>query len=273
MFIEQKLRDLIPFRDPKFDRCFCETCYPEGDSRCPDYMPGAKGEAEKSYLVPRGWVGIGIAIPDTIKWREWDTVYHGCPGQLAADILAHRHIGIPGDRLADGKLLRASNSADRDDLQFCTSRTVNYSSLQLYSPPTVWETDDDDEIGARATQVVLQCKQKLKPTPPARTRHMYPLPPGTVCTQDQTMRFNDHPGDAVCKYIDLHSMTSGIEILSNKPEECTPYRLLFRTFPGNPAEPPTRAFRSPVDPMPEDFDDPERHRKQGSHRGPGTKWF
>lgn len=288
MFIEQKLRELMPFRDPRFDRCFCENCYGGDDEIAPE-----GGEGGKRYLVPRGWVGIGIAFPDrSIDW-SWDTVYHGTMGQRVGDILAHRHVGMPGDKLADGLLLRAANSADRDDLQFYTSKTINYAGLQLYAPPTVWHTDDPrEEFGARATQLVLQCKQNLQR---ARERGHASLPleklpqTGGVFTQCQTMGFEKphYAGDFVCKHTDLHSWSSGIEILSNIPKECVPYRLLLRTFPGNPAQPPTKGslaadnrprqyetFRSPRDkPL---RDHPPEDRLRGTFRGPqgyGIRWF
>lgn len=255
-FIQEQLWDLEPFRDPTYDRCFCFKCYPLSQ---PDIILPEDG-AGTPYLVPRGWVGIGIAIPmDNIDFN-WPTVYHGTQGDQATDILCHRHIGMPGDRLADGTLLRASHSFGRDEDVFYTSKTINYAGLQLYAAPMHWD------MGEWATQVVLQCKQDL-------------CGESILKFQQETMGFRrqNAPPNYVCDHVGLYSDTDGIEILSNRPEKCVPYRLLMRTFPGEAsaggARPPTaeqhpqgkETFRSPND------------RPPGQWRPPGppfkAKWY
>jgi hypothetical protein len=185
-----------PFLLPQKDHCYCLTCHPP-----------SKGSRENGYIIPRGWVGLAVAMPAQTCF-EWDTTFHGTLPERVGDILHHRRIGMPGDVLPNGALLQGSNSAGRNDKVFYTSPTVNYASLQTYATSSLYGEH-------RAGQVVLQCKQD----------------PSTVKQrQAETMGFAQagaQPHD-VCQFTSLFQ--AGIEICSDRPEGCVPQRVLVRTF-------------------------------------------
>lgn len=237
-FIEEMIPDLEPFRWPEKDHCYCQSCYPR-DS--PDVQVEEGG---KNYIIPRDWVGIAIAIPEhgLAHAFNWDVVFHGTMAHRVTDILHHRHIGMPGDRLPDGSILRSINCCGRDDAQFYTSPTINYAGLQMYATAKPWAW------GEKATQVVLQCRQD-------RTK--------LFMTRPETMGFKNcgYKEFDVCSHTSLFNGDLGIELLSKLPDTCIPYRIMMRTFPGHKApegeKPPTRerhphnkeTFRSPYDPV------------------------
>lgn len=211
-----------------------------------------KNDRRGNNINPRGWVGLGVAVPKKLLEdgvHRWDTVYHGTTANRVCDILGHRHIGMPFDMLPDGVILKGLNSAGRSDTHFYTSPTINYAGLQLYS--TAWPYD----MGERAGQVVLQCWQNRSGG----------VAGGNVKElQGETMGFQQcfsrRDSKAVCKYIDLYDDTHGIETTSSRPDLCVPYRVMVRTFPGpnskDGVQPPDRenhcqgleTFHSPVDP-------------------------
>jgi hypothetical protein len=208
--------------------------------------------SESDPITERGWVAFSLALPkakmsdDHGMWKLPMT-FHGTTPQRLLSILRAGHIGMPGDLLPDGSLLTAKNSAETQNLWMVTSKSLNYAGLQLYATPQPWD------YGEKAGQVVLQCRQDLGP--------------GKLCNVGkETMGFQEQgfPARGIDPNFDIYDSTSGVEIFSNKPELCVPYRVLVRTFDRD--EPPDKTrhpqgletFRSPKDPIAETF------RKDGS---------
>lgn len=190
------------------DRCYCKSCYK------PAY-PDMMGKGGTKYIVPRGWVGFALHVPqralDLGSFEKWSVSYHGTKPSVASTILRDGCFAVPGDKLVDGTVLRSRNSAARQDNHFYTSPTVNYAGLQLYAEPTEWVSQSGEPM---IGQIVLMCKQDedtLKRK------------------QSETMGFRKHKfkEDHVCKHTPL---SADIEWLSNTRSGCIPYRILVRTF-------------------------------------------
>jgi hypothetical protein len=214
------------------------------------------------YIVPRGWVGIGITLPK--RWHNeniWGNpvTFHGTNPDLVSDILFHGTIGMPGDVLINGTLLTSLNCAGRIDQNYYTSPTIAYSGLQLYAQCKKFQYGTEKLWG----QIVLQCKQK---------------PSSVLKKQEETMGFGHAgctfrvpaetqppvPSDHLCPHVSLFDPAAGIEVLSESPEECYPYRLCVRIFrDGHPPDISSdhdsaidsrgkrhETFRSPVDGSP-----------------------
>merc|ERR1712137_1440191 len=124
MYIEEYL-------DHQHDTCFCSVCY------------GLDRPKKADGLInPVGWVGFALMVPRrkrkpfrgrefTSIWQApWVTTYHGTHPDSVESILHLGHIGMPGDVLSNGIVLKASNSAGRSASLFLTTPTPFYAGLQ-----------------------------------------------------------------------------------------------------------------------------------------------
>lgn len=148
--------------------------------------------------------------------------------------------------------------------------------MQMYAAAMAWD------MGERATQVVLQCKQNLAGIVPnfpqnynARVRSQIETMGFKEARDAGTPALNGQPINdyTVCPNTQLFSWTSNIEILSNEPKSCVPYRLMLRTF--EPEKPPNarhhpkgfETFSSPNDAEPSPAG---KSREQGEKT---LKWY
>jgi len=243
------------FLDRYWDMCYCENCYGKDlpdyvrDKSCyseafPDFI-----ENDNGGLVPRGWQGFGLVVPDRYRKQEvfnWPTSFHGTRPELVADILCHGHIGVPGDVLNDGSILTGLNSDGRSDKVIYTSPTAAYAGLQLYAAVCQFS-------GSHCGQVVLQCRQEAQ---------------SVKKKQGETMGYKkkETPEHHVCKHTSLYN--SNIEWLSEHPEKCVPYRVLIRVFPVDNL-PADNTLRSPADLSPGPRPGP---KDRGKEDGPMCIW-
>ena len=63
----------------KHDRCYCSACYP---GKFPNVIIGQGNQGPTMYVVPRGWVRIGLKVPPFAEteevWDKWSVSFHGC---------------------------------------------------------------------------------------------------------------------------------------------------------------------------------------------------
>jgi len=134
-------------------------------------------------------------------------------------------LGMPGDRLLDGRVLESQNCAGRQDKCIYTSPTIRYSGLAFYTGVTDFTGPDGRTL---AGQTVLQCRQR----------------PDTFKKQGETMGFKSlwkMEGKQLCPFLSNHDE---IEWTTETRPSVVPYGLLVRIFePGRPPD----YFMSPVD--------------------------
>ncbi len=205
--------------DHRFDRCYCERCYPMA---WPDTI---SNEGPTPYVVPRGWVRFGLAVPQRATvlniFEEWSVSFHGTKSpQVLESILDCGQLMKAGDRLLDGTKLRSTKCAGRQDKVFYTSPTIKYAGLKFYAEPQPFGSR------GRSASIALQCRQK----------------PGSFKTQGETMGFEsewpEHLEDE-CPHVDLETL----EWTSATNVAAIPYGLLIRTFRTDDDE----SYRSPLD--------------------------
>jgi len=207
------------------DRCYCLNCY---QSVYPDTYDN---DGPTPYVVPRGWVRFGLPAPPCLesdnRWKKWSVSFHGATCDTVKSILGRGNfIAMPGDELPNGKTLRSTNSAGRQDPFIYTSPTVRYAGLKLYARPyQVAETQ-------LMCQFVLQCKQE----------------PATFDQLAETMGFRKKWGQQqLCPHVPI----TEIEWKTSKRQTVMPYGLLIRTYPVS--DPPKEGFLSPADLSPADL--------------------
>ena len=133
-----------------FNRCYCAQCYPE--DRLDFY-----NVASAPYVIPRGWVRVGLYVDDVKAkvediWNSWITSYHGTNVDAAKSITAHRQFLLPGDKCEDGRKLGTRC------LDLYTSPTIRYSARDAYAQPVPFISSSNAHYQAK---IVYQCKQKL----------------------------------------------------------------------------------------------------------------
>ena len=203
------------YLDRQHDRCYCIDCYP---ARYPDTI---RNQGPTPYVVPRGWVRVGLADPrlldpDLKVFDEWSVSFHGVrSAEVLKSILQERRMIIPGEKLLDGTTLKSARSAGRqNDGVIYTSQTVKYAGLKFYACPQTFRG------GEMAASIVLQLRQN---------------PRSIDAKQGETMGFErgrlgkgpwpGHLGQE-CPHVDLKT----IEWKSSASGGAIPYGLLIRTY-------------------------------------------
>ena len=160
MRLAREYRDLLGWNpnlfDASQDKCYCHDCYSEDK---PDVVQAAGA----SYVIPRGWVRLGLYIDAALEtsqniWDEWIVTFHGTSTTAAQSILQTRQFCLPGDVLIDGTRLGIRPGHIPDKRHIYTSPSIAYSSLPVYSSAYAFHssiTNEDHEA-----QIALQCRQK-----------------------------------------------------------------------------------------------------------------
>lgn len=152
---KSSLRWPSAFFNPKYDRCFCTACYGYN-------LSDVKNVADSSYVIPRGWVRMGLNVNEALQeteniWEKWLISFHGTRISAAESILRHSGFLQPGDVLMDGERLSTpSNHIPNQNFIF-TSPTINYCS-KYYCTTYIFNsnlTNSQYEV-----KVVFQCRQK-----------------------------------------------------------------------------------------------------------------
>jgi hypothetical protein len=187
-------------------------------------------EGPTPYVVPRGWVRVGLKTPPRMAskkldvWNKWSVSFHGVKSVAVLEsILDHGGLMKPGDVLLDGTTLTSTKCAGRQDQVFYTSPTIKYAGLRFYAEQ-VW-----GEGGSMRASIAVQCRQM----------------PGTFASQGETMGFTrSMPGHLAqnCPHVDL----GRIEWTSENMPGAIPYGVLVRTWPAG-KDPSFEAYSSPVD--------------------------
>ncbi len=178
-----------------FDRCYCNQCYPE--YKCNSYIV-----ANAPYVIPRGWVRIGLYV-DEVKakiediWNTWIISYHGTNVAAAQSIVSHRQFLLNGDTCENGQQL----GKRCEDLY--TSPTIKYSARDAYAKSAYFRSESGTLYSAK---VVFQCRQK----------------PGTYSTQGATGRAQYEK--KLCDVIP----NDKIELYTNIRSSVVPYGLMVR---------------------------------------------
>ena len=117
--------------NPEYDRCYCVRCYKE------EWPNTVSNEGPSPYVIPRGWVRFGLALPPRALssnldiFNKWSVSFHGVKSEaVLASILDHGGLRKPGDELLDGNVLRSKKCAGRQDEVQCA-----------YSSPTACTCD------------------------------------------------------------------------------------------------------------------------------------
>ena len=184
-----------------------------------------------AYIVPRGWVRLGLALQPRAKTKEldvfnkWSTSFHGVKSkEVLKSILNSGLLMKSGDVLLDGSKLKSSKCAGRQDEVFYTSPTIRYAGLKFYAEPQRFDTGGKE----MAASIALQCRQL----------------PGSYEAQGETMRFSSWPGHlaSTCPHTNLQT----VEWKSERNIGTIPYGILVRVWPwGN--DPEEREYSSPID--------------------------
>eukprot|EP01043_Picozoa_sp_COSAG02_P030315 COSAG02_NODE_1929_length_10336_cov_69.703819_3_plen_795_part_00 len=230
------LRIADAFLDHDFDRCYCDRCYR------PAWPDTISNEGPTPYVVPRGWVRFGLALPPKAAaldiFEKWSVSFHGTKSPLVLkSILECGQLMKPGDALLEPHpplsraeraainkaipreqqhlkctgngccRLHSAKCAGRQDVVYYTSPTIKYAGLKFYAEP--------QPFGSRgqSASIALQCRQK----------------PGSFKTQGETMGFErEWPGHLAreCPHVDLRTL----EWMSANNVAAIPYGLLIRTF-------------------------------------------
>ena len=116
--------------DSRHDRCYCERCYP---ARFPNTIAN---DGPTDYVVPRGWFRFGLALPPKAValdiFETWSVSFHGTKSPFVLEsILECGQLMKSGDRLLNGRQLRSTKCAGRQDRFFFTSPTIKYGGLRL----------------------------------------------------------------------------------------------------------------------------------------------
>lgn len=187
--------------DASQDKCYCQNCYPADK---PDVVLAAK----MKYVIPRGWVRLGLYIDAAFEtshniWDEWIVTFHGTSTNAAQSILETRQFCLPGDMLIDGTRLGIRPGHIPDKKHIYTSPSIAYSSLSVYSPSYEFSssiTNEDHEV-----QIALQCRQK----------------PGTFKVQGETIGARSR---RICSFIP----NSHIEYFTEARAALIAYGLLIK---------------------------------------------
>jgi hypothetical protein len=214
--------NLEHYYNHEFDRCYCDRCY-----KGPSVIAN---EGPTPYVVPRGWVRVGLKTPprmndpDLEVWKKWSVSFHGVKSKpVLNSILHHGGLMKAGDTLHDGTRLKSTKCAGRQDKVFYTSPTIKYAGLRFYAEPQAWRGGD------MQASMVVQCRQN----------------PKSFKTQQETMKFElEMKGHLArnCPDVDL----GAIEWKSAANLGAIPYGLLVRVWPTG-ADPDIGAYTSPVD--------------------------
>lgn len=146
----------VKLSEPRFDRCYCSTCYPSGLKDT--YVVGGK-----TYVVPRGYTRIGVRIDEVYAehlniWKTWANCYHGTSIKSAKSIIEHRSLLLPGEQKMDGKDIAIRPGHIPGENFFFTTPAINYASLSTYATSYDFKSPIDKKD--YYITVVLQCKQK-----------------------------------------------------------------------------------------------------------------
>lgn len=142
--------------DSRFNRCYCNTCYP---SEAPDTFD----VGGQTYLVPRGYTRIGVRIEEAYAkhlniWEKWLNCYHGTSIKSAKSIIEHRQLLLPGEETMDGKKISIREGHIPKEIFFFTTPSIHYASHNAYASSYEFKSPSDEEY--YNIKVVLQCKQK-----------------------------------------------------------------------------------------------------------------
>lgn len=176
--------------DAKYDRCYCEVCYP------PLYRSIIRdADGPDEYVIPRGWVRFGLGLsrraydPELAIFKKWSVSFHGVKSPLVLkSILEHGALLKPGDTLL-------------------TSPTIRYAGLKFYAEPQAWQSN------TMRASIVLQCRQK----------------PSSFREQGETMGFRRSAPQHLATHCP-HTKHEAIERLSEVPSGTIAYGLLVRTW-------------------------------------------
>jgi len=222
-FLEQAFPDLqAPNFNSNHDRCYCDRCWGAADGR----MLETDNEHHAPYVVPVGWTRFALEVPlgraaQHDIFNAWAVSFHGASPLVVTSIITEGAFKLPGDILFNGTVLKAKNSAGRENREFFTSPTICYAGLGFYAEPCPYRAADGR---TRYGQAVLQCRQD----------------PASFETQGQTMKFEDH--EQLCHtWRDVRT----VERISKQTGNIMPYGIVIRTFACGD-EPPV-FFRSPID--------------------------
>lgn len=185
----------------RFNRCYCETCYPSS-------LSNTLKQGGETYVIPRGWCRFGLHV-DQVRtavdsiWTDWITTYHGTTPIAAQSIVIHRQFLMPGDKCIDGSLIGIREGHIPGKNQIYTSPTIAYSSLDAYCPVQHFQSPSTKK--RHKAYVVLQCRQK----------------PGEFTVQGETVGAGLHK---LCPFIP----NDRIEVYTTTRAAVVPYGLLIR---------------------------------------------
>ena len=209
------------YMSSEVDRCYCDNCYKN------DWPNTISNDGPTAYIIPRGWVRFGLAMPPRVKaldvFNKWSTSFHGVSSaNVLQSVLDSGQLMKAGDALLDGTKLKSSKCAGRQDKVFYTSPTVRYAGLKFYAEPTQFGTEQ------LAASIALQCRQQ----------------PRSYEAQGETMRFSEWPGhlERTCPHTDLKT----VEWKSERNVGAIPYGILVRVWPYG-RDPEETEYSSPID--------------------------
>lgn len=165
--------------DRRFDRCYCESCYPSNFKDT--YVVGGS-----TYVVPRGHTRIGVRVDEAQAnqdqiWDTWANCYHGTSSTNAKSIIEHRSPLMPGDKTREGNVISIRTGHIPKQNFFFTTPSINYASC--YATCHDYKSPSDRQ--SYKITVVLQCKQR----------------PGSFFVQPETVGARDK-GIRLCPFIE-----------------------------------------------------------------------
>lgn len=142
--------------DQRFDRCYCEACYPKN-------LADTCIVGGRVYVVPRGFTRIGVHIDEAFAdhhdiWDTWCNCYHGTSIQSAISVIENRGLLLPGDESMHGQTIKIRTGHAPGQNFFFTTPTIQYASLPQYASSYEFKSAIDGK--SYSIKVVLQLKQK-----------------------------------------------------------------------------------------------------------------
>ncbi len=164
--------------DKRFDRCYCEACYPKK-------LPDICIIGGRVYVAPRGYTRIGVHIDESFAdhhsiWHTWNNCYHGTSIRSAISVVENRGLLLPGDESMHGEKIKIRPGHFPRENYFFTTPTIRYASLPQYASSYDFQSAIDGK--SYSITVVLQLKQK----------------PGSFIVQKETVGQGDK---RICPYI------------------------------------------------------------------------
>ncbi|KAJ1496414.1 hypothetical protein T484DRAFT_2082415 [Baffinella frigidus] len=184
------------------------------------------------YEVPKGWIGMGLHVPDWAQARRcftnWQTVFYPLPSEHLETVLRTGQIPIPGDTLVDGTIAKVVHLTH---LGLCEKRDPNTarkdrSATRIYTTPSIRYarmkvaalTRNGGFILHQGKRLafVLMCKQKATPSSKGGYH---------IC--EETIGFSERPGKDKREQISPHFLNNQIEYYTLNRASVVPYRLLI----------------------------------------------